>query len=227
MSAVARVQTTLTEVELALALRDGHVLACGAPPSASRLSVGWAQCALEHARGRAVYCFNLGNVTAGSRWAGDYYELTCSERVKRNPDVWQTIDLHFRAHQKPADGGADYWRILSGRYIRALAYFDRADAEGAAYLLSQLGYYTALPKPYAAAMASLERYAAIHVAPSVLAAVEPARGVCETPDCDGELRSYLSPDAMRAIEATVAMSLADLTRDPSVIPIHGDPNRTD
>ena len=155
MGVVPRVATPLSELELARVLRDGHVRAFDARPDEDRLGVSWAQNALEHARGRAVYCANIGNVTAGASWGGDVYELYVQERVRRNPDVWQWLTLRFRVHTDVRDGAADYWKLLARRFAGVLPLFDEGRAHEAAYRLSVLGYYTALAEPYADAMESL------------------------------------------------------------------------
>lgn len=155
MRVVPRVATPLSELELALALRNGHLRAFDARPDEDRLGVAWAQCALEHARGRAIYGANIGNVTAGSTWTGDVYELRVQERVHRDPDTWKWLVLRFRAHADPVAGAADYWRLLARRFASVLPLFDEGRAHEAAYRLSVLGYYTALAEPYADAMDEL------------------------------------------------------------------------
>lgn len=168
---VPRVRTPLTELELARCLRDGHVRAFDELPDPDRLGCSWAQCALEHARGRAIDNNCVGNVTAGSTWKGDVYELRVSERVKRDPDVWKVLTLRFRSHSNPIDGAADYWRLLARRFASVLPLFDDGDARGAALRLSELGYYTALSGPYATAMVELlARYRRI-VGPALAADV--------------------------------------------------------
>jgi hypothetical protein len=151
---VPRVRTPLSESDLTVTLHDGHVSAFGTEPSLERLGCAWAQMALEHAHGFAVWCNNIGNVTA-FHWAGPYYEFSVRERVKRDPDVWKTLALHFRAHDSALLGASDYWHLIASRYAPALLKFDAGDPAAAAFELSKLGYYTALAGPYAAAMATL------------------------------------------------------------------------
>lgn len=156
---VPKVATPLTEAQLVDVLRAGHVIAFGAEPSMQRLACAWAQNALEHARGRAVYCHNIGNITTGSGWHGPYYVIRVQERVQKNPDVWREIDMRFRAHDAPEDGAADYWSVMSRRYSAALALFDQGQAHAAALELGARGYYTAHEDQYARSMASLYREA--------------------------------------------------------------------
>jgi hypothetical protein len=154
---VPKVPTALSEQQLADVLTEGHVAAFGHGPSHERLACAWAQMALEHARGKAVYCHNIGNITALGGWPGAYYVIRVQERVKRDPDVWKWMNLKFRAHETPDVGAADYWRLMTGRYKSAVARFDAADPAGAALELSRLGYYTARAEHYIKAMVSLYR----------------------------------------------------------------------
>lgn len=165
---VAKVATPLTEVELARVLREGHLRAFGELPSEDRLAVAWAQCALEHGRGQFIYCHNLGNVTAGSRWVGDVYQLVVQERVRRDPDVWKTLTLSFRAHASPEAGAADYWILLARSFSSALARFDVGDAAGASDALSAAGFYTARAGAYTAAMVSLLAFYRRSIAPRLM-----------------------------------------------------------
>ncbi|MDI1478913.1 peptidoglycan-binding protein [Polyangium sp. y55x31] len=152
---VPKVATSLGEEELASVLEQGHHLALDASPSRNRLACAWAQVALENGRGGAVWNNNLGNITAFGSWPGAYYVIRVAERVSRNPDVWKEIDMRFRAHADAIAGAADYWKVISKRYAAVLPFFDAGDAEGAAFELSRLGYYTAHADRYARAMRSL------------------------------------------------------------------------
>jgi len=224
MAEVARIRTPLSELELLEALRDGHRVVFGVDPSASRLAVAWAQCALEHARGKALDGYDLGNVTCGPSWQGDYYTLACDERVSRNPDVWKRLTLRFRSFAAAEEGAASYWRTIAGRYVRVLAYFDRADAAGAGHTLSILGWYTALEAAYIAGMVKLEHYCSTVLIDQIELVTEPQEQG-DSPDCAGEMRSVLSA---ADIERALAVNLLSLQRQTSEDPLfacHGDPDR--
>jgi hypothetical protein len=212
MAEVPRVRTPITETDLALALRAGHVIACGGLPSPSRWACLWAQTALEHGRGKALDCYCLGNVTAAPSWPGDHYTLDCNERIKRNPDVWKMIHLWFRAFVDPAPGAASYVRLLSGRYARALAKMDQGDPAGAAFMLSTLNYYTADEGNYSRAMVSLEQRAREVILPPLATTAETAVA-CFAPDCDGELRSLLTADEIAEVVAQGAAMAWDVVGD--------------
>src|SRR5262249_47778198 len=119
----------------------------GAPPNANRLAVAWAQCALEHGRGKAIWCHNIGNITAGKGWSSGYYVLSVPP-----PDP---PTLKFRSHTNFIDGASDYWRVLAGQYASALKFFDAGEPMEAAAALKTRGYFTAELEPYARAMSQL------------------------------------------------------------------------
>jgi hypothetical protein len=145
--------TPIDPLSLAAVLRDGHHAIVGEFPSANRLGVAWSQNMLEHARGNAVWCHNLGNVSAFGAWPGDYYVIRVKEQLQ--PGVWKDVDMRFRAHADFVDGARDYWRIITGRYAPALPAFDAGDARAAAHDLHALGYFTANEAPYATGTAGL------------------------------------------------------------------------
>jgi hypothetical protein len=150
MSEVPKVLTPLTELELLDVIYVGHQAVFSEYPSLKRLSVAWAQLALELDRGKAIWNNNLGNISAGSKWIGDYYSLHVPPP---DPPV-----IRFRAHDTSLDGAIDYWKFLSApRYAQAIFYFDKGDAFNAAVQLGAVRYYLANVAIYAKDMASLER----------------------------------------------------------------------
>lgn len=152
---IPKAATPLSEDDLRRVLLDGHKIAFGHEPTPERLACAWAQCALEHARGRAVFNNNIGNVSAFGGWPGHHYVIPCQERVSKNPDRWELKRMRFRAHATPQEGAADYWRLLEKRYASALALFDAGNPRGAALELGRLNYYTAHESTYAASMTGL------------------------------------------------------------------------
>jgi hypothetical protein len=213
---VPKVRTPLLEVDVAVALRKGHVLALGEPCGRKRLACAWAQVALENRRGEALDQYCIGNVTAGRGWNGDYFVLHVAERTKKleidGEDVWKNMDLKFRSYgaqdqpssQRAAAGAAGYFSLMSGRYISCLKLFDVGEVEKAAFELGRLNYFTAKPAPYATAMASFVKYFERVIEPHM---PEPTRP--EQPDkskigidAAGEARSILT-DADIAAEIAV------------------------
>lgn len=151
---VPRKRTPLSESQLLEVLWKGHVAALGAEPSRERIGCAWAQNAFEHGHGLAVFCNNLGNITAFS-WPGEYYVLMVRERVSKDPDVWKTIRAKFRAHDDAIAGAADYWKLIAGRFKSALSFFDAGDPDGAARALGAKHYYTDYIDHYAKKMTLL------------------------------------------------------------------------
>lgn len=225
---VPRIRQPLTEVELAVALRTGHGLSFGFHPSANRLAVAWAQCALEHAHGQALDNFCIGNVTAGASWEGDHYVLHVAERIKKKErpgdggvDVWKDLDLKFRSYGAPDGpaelraslGAAGYFSLLAGRYKTALDLFNRGDASKAAYRLGELNYFTADPAKYASAMVGLVTYYQRVVLPKLPPDSMETSTDRVIPDHDEEARSLLTDADIDTIMANVAASLAALSRE--------------
>jgi hypothetical protein len=147
VSLIARERTPATEIELAQALSSGHDLFFDALPSPEKLGVAWAQCALELARGKAIWNNNIGNITAGRSWPGDFYELHVPPP---DPPV-----LKFRAHASLVDGAVDYWKVLTEHFGSAMPFFVAGKAEAASRELGRLHYYLADPNVYAPATARL------------------------------------------------------------------------
>lgn len=117
--------TPMSEVALATALIAGHRDALGKRVGGHRLSVAWAQVALETGRGKRVKGYDLGNV--GGR---------------------------LISYKTARQGAQAYWQAIA-KCGPALAFFDAGDARGAAMQLGLCGYFTAAPEPYASGMVSL------------------------------------------------------------------------
>lgn len=146
--------TPLSRQALAEALRVGHIRQFGAPPNLDRWACAWAHCAFESDRGRAIYGNNLGHVTS-RQVEGKVCRRRIRERIARNPDRWELVDVSFHAFDTPEDGAAAYWRLLSESYYSVLARCDDADARGAAQRLAAIGYFTGPEEPYIDSMARL------------------------------------------------------------------------
>jgi hypothetical protein len=226
MPLVARTKTPRTPLEVALDLIGGHVAAFGgAYPSMARLGMGWAQIALENARGAALYGENYGNITAGSDWKNsgkDYNQIQVDERldVAHHPDQWTRITLAFRVYPSSEDGAAGYWNLLAGRYKSVLPLFDQGNAHDAAYLLSRLNYYTARPEDhpgpngtiipgYASTMARLYNEFVAHIEAALPATPPPhVDPVCTGPDCTlDKPYGYIPEEIANEVMAENALSL--------------------
>jgi hypothetical protein len=153
---IQKVLTPLSDQGIVDALSAGHDDFFGTLPTHPRLMCCWSMCALESAHGRALWCWNFGNISAFGGWK-PFYVIRVQERVKRDPDVWKWVDMRFRAYDDSTAGAADLWKLLAGRYGAALARMDAGDPSGAAYALSSAGYFTAKADAYAKTMTQLYR----------------------------------------------------------------------
>ncbi len=147
MNEVERIATPCTEVELVAALRDGHRVAFGDVPSPERLGVAWSQIALESGRGKYIWNGNVGNITAGGKWIGDFYWLHVPP-----PDPPK---MRFRSYPNILTGASDYWTLLFDHYASALVAFDSGSPGEAAEVLGRLKYFLAPIAQYEKGMTSL------------------------------------------------------------------------
>lgn len=141
------IPTPLTELELVDAIYVGHCSVFGIYPSPERLLVALAQMALELDRGKAIWNFNIGNVTASGSWPGDFYILHVPPP---DPPI-----LRFRAHANALEGAIDYWTLMKKLWSSVLPFMDQGNAAGAAEQLGRLKYFLANVDTYARGMTSL------------------------------------------------------------------------
>ncbi|MBI5537879.1 MAG: hypothetical protein HY898_34455 [Deltaproteobacteria bacterium] len=168
---IPRVPTPQSEVDVARLLIQAHEVVFGSPPNDQRLSVAWAQIALEHGRGRDIECNNFGNIIMPDNGAGDFYVLKATERTRKNAkarlEKWEQVNMKFRAYRTPLDGAVAYWKLIKDQYTDALAYFDQGNGFLAGRRLAEAGYMTAEAQPYASGMGSLQQEFFVRVQPSL------------------------------------------------------------
>jgi len=156
---VARRPTPLDQITIAHVLREAHSLEFGKPPTQWRLGVAWAHIALETARGKAIECNNLGNLTHWTSEPLPHYVRLLKERsgaaASSGSAPWRLIEMRFRAFDQPVDGARAYWATIRRHYMRALHLFDGGDGYQAGLKLARDGYATADALPYASAIANL------------------------------------------------------------------------
>ncbi len=208
MAVVERVTTVLSRFAMGEALIDGHRRYFGGLPSLARLSVAWSHCALEHAAGALLYCFNFGNVTCGPTWPGDLY-------IMRVPPPDPPV-LRFRAFSTADAGAVDYWTMLAQHYRPALPMFDLGRGFDAAIVLGRLGYYTADPQRYSAGVARWQAWFAANLSSSYAAELSEGRGnsLLSQDDIDEQLRS-IEPKDGRRIDDPILDNLRTKTTDRS------------
>lgn len=144
---VPRIRTTPTTLEWRDGITAAWDMLFDSAPTVAALSVLWAQWALETARGRACYAWNLGNIKAVPGDGRPYcvlhtFEFIDGKRVE--------MDDHFRAFPTLLQGALDYLRFLSRpSYAEPWACVLRGDADAFARALKAKGYYTAPVEDYA------------------------------------------------------------------------------
>lgn len=135
---VPKQMTPITEIELVEVLQEAHIEVFGAPAAKARLSVAWAQVALENGRGRTTYNYNLGNI--GPYRGFPYYKQGLSK---------------FRAFPDFQAAARVYWELLRDRCSAALRSFEAMNAPYTALLLRRCGYHRSEIERYASGLGSL------------------------------------------------------------------------
>jgi flagellar protein FlgJ len=100
------------------------------------LETGWGKHELRHKDGSAS--FNLFNIKAGSRWAGNALQVTATENANGQAVIESS---RFRSYSSYAEAFKDYARLLtsSPRYADVVG---QTDAAGFARGLQRAGYAT-------------------------------------------------------------------------------------
>lgn len=149
----------ISEGEAAYALREAWNKLYLAYPSIESLALLWAQWALETGRGKAIHCYNFGNIKRSSD--EDYCMYRCNEILNGklywfDPPHKQTW---FRAYSYCVDGAYDYIKFLSesSRYKLAWAAIQKGDPYLFGHELKMAGYYTADEVQYTKSIASLTK----------------------------------------------------------------------
>jgi hypothetical protein len=145
----------ISEGEATVSLREGWKTLYNSYPSMDSLSLLWAQWALETGRGKAIHCYNFGNIK--KRYANPKYGITddghnwcmfrCSEIIN-GKEIWfdpPHIQTHFRAYDSAIEGATDYIKFVSQRkrYQAAWQQVLAGSPVGYAHELKKAGYYTA------------------------------------------------------------------------------------
>jgi len=135
----------ISEGEAACALREAWKLLYNQYPSLDSLALLWSQWALETGRGKAIHCYNFGNLKRSGD--EDYCMFRCNENINGK---WEWFDpphkqTWFRAYPTAVDGAFDYVKFLSQkrRYLKAWQAVRLGDAALFGHELKIAGYYTA------------------------------------------------------------------------------------
>lgn len=140
----------ISEGEATYALREAWKLLYNQYPSLDSLALLWAQWALETGRGKAIHCYNFGNIKRSGD--EDYCMYRCNEMLNGK---WEWFDpphkqTWFRAYSTAVDGAYDYIKFLSQktRYQKAWAQVKLGDPAAFSHELKVAGYYTAIEAQY-------------------------------------------------------------------------------
>ena len=157
---VPKRETPVSGLDLARALRTGHIMAWSSAPSDARLACAWAHAAIETKQGAEMTNYNFGHITPGSQWFGDVYFWGMV------PEPVVPKRMFFRAYGDADQGAADYWLFIERKFAAALERFDAGDALGAARALKLGGYYSSKPNgPRQSASPSAHQRAAVAPSP--------------------------------------------------------------
>ena len=137
---VSKTQTPIENIKIAEILCETHKDVYGSYPSDNRLSLSWAQIALENNHGKKVWNYNLGN-QGPFRIDQEYYY----HKQKGWP---------YRSFKSFQESGRSYWQILN-KCKSALRAFDDGDPKKAAISLKNCNYYGANVEEYTKILNSL------------------------------------------------------------------------
>lgn len=143
----------LSEENIADKLHAGHIDHFRVPPTLERLATAWAMVMHETRRGKAMWCFNFGNMTCFGSNPSNFWTARTIEYEKRDGVGPKPTSLYYYAHDTAEQGAVFYWARMAKRFPTALALFDTGDTLAVAKELSRLSYYTGPIKHYADRMA--------------------------------------------------------------------------
>lgn len=135
----------------------------GTAPSLKTVAKLLAQSSLETGNYQHMWNYNFGNVK--KRWSPDdgllFTMFRCNEIIGGKTQWFDPphLQTHFRAFDTPADGIADWQRLIlkGARYAsaKALLLDDAASGHAFAFKLGECGYYTADKSLYSNAVERL------------------------------------------------------------------------
>lgn len=111
-----------------------------------------AMLAHEHAGGKAVFCFNFGNITSSAARTGDYFLLEAREFIDSK---WVLKTQRYRAWPSAQEGLDDFFDLLHRRYPDVLWWAFLNEPAKAVEALKAGGYFTAPLELY---LAGVMRY---------------------------------------------------------------------
>jgi hypothetical protein len=163
---VDKVKTEVTEPQMAQAMIEAWKSLFGNQPSKEQIAILMSQNALETGHRAKMWNYNIGNITTGPKWTGDYwegldwlYEYLPPDQTGFTPRQKKTIKLQYRAYPTLLAGALDYLKVISsGRYAKAWESILHPNVEAYSKALKQSGYYTADEAPYTKGLQSLFKH---------------------------------------------------------------------
>lgn len=160
---VERVQTNVSEPQMALAVIEAWKSMFGNPPSKEQVSMVLAQNSLETGARKSMWNYNVGNITHVKGDGFDYqvspdwhYE-TSKDESGNTVRKKVTHQAQFRAYPNLNSGVKDYLHFLSGskRYADAWQHMLHPDPVAYSKALKAAGYYGADESVYTAGVKRL------------------------------------------------------------------------
>lgn len=161
--------TKLSQQQFAEAMREGYKMAFGSDPTAEVLAGGWAQAILESGRPVKLPNNNVGNIKATSGWvkSGGPYFIKRTGEYTSEGKYYIEEGTKWRAYPTPAAGAAGYWKLIGGRYKKAISWMAAGDPTSASVALGLKGYYTAPIEPYAKSVSHIYNEFMTKIAPKM------------------------------------------------------------
>jgi hypothetical protein len=149
------VKTDVSEPQMAQAVIEAWKDLFGKPPGKEQVAMVIAQNNLETGHRKAMWNYNVGNLTTNGQAPFDYFDdLTTDEQT--SPGQWKKMNLKYRAYPSLEAGTRDYLRLISGgRYSEAWKHIIDPDPIAYSKALHTAGYYTANEAGYTKAMTAL------------------------------------------------------------------------
>lgn len=163
---VERIKTEVSEPQMAQAMIEAWKSLFGAQPSKEQVAILMSQNALETGHRKQMWNYNVGNITTGKNWTGDYwegldwlYEYLPPDQTGFTARQKKTIKLKYRAYPTLLEGATDYLKVISsGSYSKAWQNILKPNVEEYSKALKQSGYYTADEAPYTKGLQTLFKH---------------------------------------------------------------------
>lgn len=152
---VQRIMANVPEPQMTQALIAGWHDLFGFVPTRQQIAMVLAQNDLETNSRKAMWNYNVGNITTDGNGSYDYFDdLTTNEQM--NPGSWKKMRLKYRAYPDLLSGVKDYLHVIStGRYASAWQHILHPDPAAFSKSLKASGYYTANEAPYTKLLTNL------------------------------------------------------------------------